>query len=84
MELFNAPIGRYKNDIHLLPKKMGMRFSQYFLININWNFEFVLDEYVASLHLSTFDAHITELSEDQVKYSGLPKNGPFKPNHYRY
>lgn len=43
-----------------------------------------LDEYVASLHLPTFDAHLTELSDEQAKYLGLNKNGPFKPNYYRY
>ncbi|XP_041350196.1 S-adenosylhomocysteine hydrolase-like protein 1 isoform X1 [Gigantopelta aegis] len=64
IELFNAPPGRYKQDVYLLPKKM--------------------DEYVASLHLSTFDAHLTELSDDQAKYLGLNKAGPFKPNIYRY
>lgn len=42
------------------------------------------DEYVASLHLPTFDAHLTELSDEQAKYLGLNKNGPFKPNYYRY
>lgn len=42
------------------------------------------DEYVASLHLPTFDAHLTELSDDQAKYMGLNKAGPFKPNYYRY
>lgn len=42
------------------------------------------DEYVASLHLATFDAHLTELSDEQAKYLGLNKNGPFKPNYYRY
>lgn len=41
------------------------------------------DEYVASLHLATFDAHLTELSDEQAKYLGLNKNGPFKPNYYR-
>lgn len=41
------------------------------------------DEYVASLHLPTFDAHLTELSDDQAKYLGLNKAGPFKPNYYR-
>ncbi|KAG7268781.1 hypothetical protein CRUP_034265 [Coryphaenoides rupestris] len=40
------------------------------------------DEYVASLHLPTFDAHLTELSDEQAKYLGLNKNGPFKPNYY--
>ena len=42
------------------------------------------DEYVASLHLPTFDAHLTELSDEQAKYLGLNKAGPFKPNYYRY
>lgn len=84
MELFNAPIGRYKSDVYLLPKKMGeLSFKYYFIYEII-NSYFVLDEYVASLHLATFDAHLTELSEEQAKYMGLPKNGPFKPNHYRY
>ena len=44
----------------------------------------VSDEYVASLHLPTFDAHLTELTDEQAKYLGLNKNGPFKPNYYRY
>lgn len=44
----------------------------------------ISDEYVASLHLATFDAHLTELSDEQAKYLGLNKNGPFKPNYYRY
>ncbi|XP_050432481.1 S-adenosylhomocysteine hydrolase-like protein 1 [Adelges cooleyi] len=43
-----------------------------------------MDEYVANLHLQAFDAHLTELTEEQCKYSGLPKHGPFKSNHYRY
>lgn len=43
-----------------------------------------MDEYVASLHLPTFDAHLTELTDDQAKYMGLNKAGPFKPNYYRY
>ncbi|KAG8138526.1 hypothetical protein E2320_004418 [Naja naja] len=30
------------------------------------------------------DAHLTELSDEQAKYLGLNKNGPFKPNYYRY
>lgn len=41
------------------------------------------DEYVASLHLPNFDAHLTELSDEQAKYLGLNKTGPFKPNYYR-
>ena len=41
------------------------------------------DEYVASLHLPTFDAHLTELTDDQARYLGISKHGPFKPNYYR-
>lgn len=43
-----------------------------------------MDEYVASLHLPSFDAHLTELSEDQAKYLGVPKSGPYKPYYYKY
>ena len=43
-----------------------------------------MDEFVASLHLSAFDSHLTELTDEQAKYMGLSKTGPFKPNYYRY
>ena len=43
-----------------------------------------LDECVAKYHLSPFDAQVTELSEEQAKYMGLNKTGPFKPQFYRY
>ena len=36
------------------------------------------------LHLPTFDGHLTDLTEEQAKYLGVNKNGPFKPNYYRY
>ena len=42
------------------------------------------DEYVASLHLPTFDAHLTELTDEQADYMGLQKTGPFKPQYYRF
>ncbi len=41
------------------------------------------DEYVASIHLPSFDAHLTDLSEDQAKYLGVPKSGPYKPYYYK-
>ncbi|XP_055953665.1 S-adenosylhomocysteine hydrolase-like protein 1 isoform X2 [Argiope bruennichi] len=63
IELFSAPVGRYKGDVYLLPKKM--------------------DEYVASLHLPTFDAHLTEMTDEQARYMGLNKAGPFKQAYYR-
>nr|XP_029137895.1 S-adenosylhomocysteine hydrolase-like protein 1 [Labrus bergylta] len=43
-----------------------------------------MDEFVASLHLPTFEAHLTELTEEQAKYLGISKHGPFKPNYYRW
>jgi len=43
-----------------------------------------LDEEVAAAHLAHLDVHLTKLSEDQAKYLGIPAEGPFKPEHYRY
>ena len=43
-----------------------------------------MDEYVANLHLSPYDAKLTELSDEQAKYMGMAKSGPFKPQFYRY
>lgn len=64
VELYSAPVGRYKDEVYLLPKK--------------------IDEYVASLHLPNFDASLTDMSDDQAKYLGISKQGPFKPQFYRY
>jgi adenosylhomocysteinase len=43
-----------------------------------------LDEKVARLHLAKIGVHLTELSDKQSTYIGIPKQGPFKPDHYRY
>ena len=43
-----------------------------------------LDEKVARLHLGKFGANLTELTPRQSDYLGVPKDGPFKPDHYRY
>ena len=43
-----------------------------------------LDEKVARLHLERIGAQITELSDEQADYIGVAKDGPFKPEHYRY
>jgi adenosylhomocysteinase len=43
-----------------------------------------LDEKVASLHLGKIGAKLTKLTEKQAAYLGLPQEGPFKPEHYRY
>ena len=43
-----------------------------------------LDEKVAALHLGKLGAKLTELSDRQASYIGVPQEGPFKPDHYRY
>ena len=92
IELFNAPPGRYKSDVYLLPKKMGKLAEPACFVWVHsltdsiitfHLFSFMADEYVASLHLPSFDAHLSELTDEQAKYMGLNKAGPFKPNYYR-
>jgi adenosylhomocysteinase len=43
-----------------------------------------LDEKVARLHLGKLGVRLTELNEAQANYIGVQKEGPFKPDHYRY
>jgi adenosylhomocysteinase len=43
-----------------------------------------LDEKVARLHLEKLGVSLTELTTEQSEYIGVPKEGPFKPEHYRY
>ncbi|MCF6290055.1 MAG: adenosylhomocysteinase [Desulfobacterales bacterium] len=44
----------------------------------------VLDEKVAWLHLQKIGAKITTMTHEQAEYIGVPRQGPFKPEHYRY
>jgi len=43
-----------------------------------------LDEKVARLHLGKLGVRLTELTESQADYIGIPVEGPYKPDHYRY
>jgi adenosylhomocysteinase len=43
-----------------------------------------LDEEVARLHLDHLGVKLTKLSKDQAEYIGVPVEGPYKPEHYRY
>jgi adenosylhomocysteinase len=43
-----------------------------------------LDEKVARLHLEKLGVKLTKLTEDQASYIGVPVEGPYKPEHYRY
>ncbi len=44
----------------------------------------ILDEKVARLHLAKIGVVLDELTEEQSGYLAIPKEGPFKPEHYRY
>jgi adenosylhomocysteinase len=63
-------------ELHKAPK--GLYKNQVYLLPKK------MDEYVASLHLPSFDAHLSDLSPEQAKYLGVPKSGPFKPYYYKY
>jgi adenosylhomocysteinase len=43
-----------------------------------------LDEKVAALHLDKIGVKLTKLTDQQATYLGLPQQGPYKPDHYRY
>ncbi len=43
-----------------------------------------LDEEVARLHLEKIGVKLTQLTQEQADYIGVPVNGPYKPEHYRY
>jgi adenosylhomocysteinase len=43
-----------------------------------------LDEEVARLHLEQLGVKLTKLTKDQAEYLGIPPEGPYKPEHYRY
>ena len=44
----------------------------------------LLDEKVARLHLDALGVKLTKLSQEQADYIGVPVDGPYKPDHYRY
>jgi len=44
----------------------------------------LLDEKVAALHLPALDARLTKLTDEQAAYIGVPVDGPYKSDHYRY
>jgi adenosylhomocysteinase len=43
-----------------------------------------LDEEVARLHLEQLGVKLTKLTKEQAEYLGVPAEGPYKPEHYRY
>jgi adenosylhomocysteinase len=73
---------------------MSNSFSNQILAQIDlWNKDYevgvytlpkYLDEEVARLHLGQLGVKLTTLTEKQAKYLGIKKEGPYKPDHYRY
>ena len=43
-----------------------------------------LDEQVARLHLEKLGVELESLNDEQAKYIGVQKEGPYKPDYYRY
>jgi adenosylhomocysteinase len=60
-------------DLWKEPKKIGV-----------YRLDKKLDEEVARLHLDKLGARLTKLTQKQADYIGVPVDGPFKPNYYRY
>jgi len=65
-------------QIELWTKSENYKRGEVFILPKN------LDEKVAKLHLEGVQANLTKLTDEQSEYLSLPKDGPFKPNHYRY
>jgi adenosylhomocysteinase len=49
-----------------------------------WRLPKQLDEMVARFHLDALGVRLTTLSQDQADYLGIPVEGPYKPEHYKY
>jgi adenosylhomocysteinase len=58
--------------------------SDYYEIGKVYTLPKHLDEKVARLHLKKVGAQLTELTDEQAAYIGVPKQGPYKPDTYRY
>ena len=50
----------------------------------NYTLPKILDKKVARLHLAKLGIHLTKLTEEQSDYLGIPIEGPYKSEHYRY
>ena len=55
-----------------------------FISCYNVHFDLQLDEEVATAHLEHLGVRLTTLTDEQAEYLGVQKNGPFKPDFYRY
>jgi adenosylhomocysteinase len=71
-------------DLHLnatgKPTLSGARYTE----NKVYTLPKKLDEKVARLHLGKLGVKLTKLTKEQAGYIGVPEEGPYKPDHYRY
>ena len=74
-----AQIDLWKNA-QGLPTLAGIQYKQGHVYTLPK----ILDEKVARLHLAKLGVELTELSKIQADYIGVPVEGPYKPDHYRY
>ena len=90
IDLWCHPEKYPKVGVFMLDKKLDeeviffYQFAQknYFL-NLFFNYSF-FNFQVAAAHLPALAVNLTKLSGDQSEYLGIPVEGPFKPEHYRY
>lgn len=86
IELWTKPT-EYKVNVYMLPKKVIFFYSDYYKFSLDFllfSSILQLDEEVAALHLEQLGVKLTKLTHDQAEYLGVPAEGPFKPDHYRY
>ena len=81
IELWTKP-DQYPLGVYVLPKKVTE--YQFVLDGIYFYVLFKLDEEVAALHLDKLGVKLTKLTQKQSEYIGVPCEGPFKPDIYRY
>ena len=72
-----------QNEILRLISKRGLKFNAQ-LIKQAYILPKHLDEEVARLHLEKLGVSLTALTPAQADYLGIPVEGPYKPDHYRY
>jgi adenosylhomocysteinase len=64
--------------------QMDLHASAQFMDKKVFTLSKALDEKVARLHLDALGVNLTKLSKEQAAYIGVPVEGPYKPDHYRY
>ena len=91
IELWTKSENYKRGEVFILPKNLDEKvyFGLFRLVDISTHLLFFLNASskvfkVAKLHLGGVQANLTKLTDEQSEYLSLPKDGPFKPNHYRY